>query len=224
MAIITAQQILNKAALLLQDPAFVRWTSDELLGWLNDGQREIVMLKPDANAVNQSVQLSAGTKQRIPSDGIRLIKLTRNMGNDGDTPGRTVRFIDGNILDTQRPNWHTETASTTVLHYAHDVRDPKVFYCYPPQPGTPSYVELVYSAIPEDVALTDAINLDDIYATVLTDYVLYRAYSKNAAVADPNIAAAYYQAFYQALGLKAQGDISASPDAKAATNSAGGAS
>lgn len=76
MPTILASSIITKAATLLQDPTNVRWPADELLGWLNDGQREIVLQKPDAYSINEAVKLAAGTKQALPAAGIRLLAVT----------------------------------------------------------------------------------------------------------------------------------------------------
>ena len=82
---IVANTIISDAAKLLQDDTNVAWPADELLRWLNAGQREIVLGKPDAYVQNKSVALVAGTKQEIPADGNVFMKITRSMGADGLT-------------------------------------------------------------------------------------------------------------------------------------------
>lgn len=180
MGVVNSQTILDRAAIILQDTSNVRWPAGELLSWLNDGQREIVGLAPDAYTRTENLLLSPGTKQTIPASGIRLIDIPRNMGVTGATPGRAIRPVDRAVLDAQRPDWHSESASTAVKHYTFDRRNPKVFYVYPPQPSVSGYVEITYSASPPDVSAGQAISIDDIYANALLDYVLYRAYSKDA--------------------------------------------
>jgi len=181
VATITAKSILDRATIIIQDETNTRWPRDELLTWLNDGQREIVLLKPDSYAQNKSIQLIAGTKQAIPADGIQLIDVVRNMGTDGETPGRVIKRIDRRILDDQRPDWHTEPAVGYVQHYVFDDRDPKTFYVYPQAPETAVYVEVIYSSAPTDITDENSyITLDDIYANAVLDYILYRAYLKDA--------------------------------------------
>jgi hypothetical protein len=207
MATITAQSIIDKAETLLLDTTNVRWPVAELLGWLNDGQRHIVSLRPDANPVFANVTLVSGTKQSIPSDGYQLLEVVRNMGANGATPGRAIRRSTLKVLNTQAPEWHAETASTTVEHYMADPRWPKVFFVYPPATAG-RQVEVVYSKPPTDVpTVSDVISLDDIYATALLDYVLYRAYSKDYEVpSSAERAVAHYQAYEAGLGMKAQAD------------------
>jgi len=202
MATITAESILDRAATIIQDETNARWPLDELLRWLNDGQREIVLLKPDAYTQNTSKKMTSGTKQSLPSDGLVLIDVPRNLGSDGETPGKVVRVIDRRILDDQLPEWHkTGSATSEIDHYAFDARDPKHFYVWPPSDGT-GYIELIYSSSPGDVLTrSDIITLDDIYSNALLDYILYRAYLKDADyTANNNRAMAARGSFMQSLG------------------------
>jgi len=215
MPTIAGSTILDRASIILQDTTNIRWPEDELLKWLNDGQREIVLRKPDSYAKSTSMVLTASeTKQSLPSDAIQLIDIVRNLGT-GVTPGRAISRTERYILDGQRPNWNTETGSSTVKHYMFDERNPKVFYVYPPQPTTPSYIEIVYSASPADLATSaSTITLDDIYASALLDYVLYRAYSKDADIAPsaPQRAIGHYQAFTQSVTGKEAAESAYNPN------------
>ena len=215
MGTVQIKDLLGRASKLLQDNTNRRWPLNELLGWLTDGEREVVLYKPEAYTLNRVVQLAPGTRQEVPSGGMIFIRLTRNMGADGATPGRAVTAIDMETLDTQTPYWHTETANGEIEHYMLDERDPQRFYVTPPQPATPHYAEVIYAAAtpdippmtPEEWAVTTrTISLPDSYVNPLLDYVLYRAYSKNSDSADPNRAMAYYQSFMNALGVKGQTD------------------
>lgn len=237
MGSILATSILTRAGTILQDTTNVRWPLKELCKWLDDGQREIVVIKPEASVTNAAWKLVAGTKQRIPDgssaypdqvtsaalpNGIQLLDLVRNMGTTTTpTPGRVVRLVDRRILDAQSPLWHQAVASAVVIHYSFDEFDPKHFYVYPPQPTVNmGYIEGVYSCAPVDItkvggAGQDAedpkadatINLDDIYSNALLDYVLYRAYSKDANYAsNEQRAMGHYNAFLGALGKKESGE------------------
>lgn len=203
MPTITAQSIVDRAEKTLLDDTNVRWDETELLEYLNDGQREVVMFKPSAYTKNSVHQLVAGTKQTIPADGIEFVEGVRNMGVDGATPGRVVTPIRRRDLDLTRPNWHAETAAVEAKHYMFDERDPKTFYITPPQPATPGQVEILYSAAPPDVALGEVIALDDIYQTPLLYYVLSRAHAKETEAANNNRSASYYQLFAKAVGGRA---------------------
>ena len=76
---VTVQSVVDRAEFIFQDTSNIRWTTAELLFWLNDAQREIALLKPDATATNTTITLATGTKQSVPSGGNRLLKVVRNM-------------------------------------------------------------------------------------------------------------------------------------------------
>lgn len=220
MGTMTAQALINKIQIILQDMTGIRWPdASELLGWLNDGQREVLIHKPNAHVHNESLPLVAGTKQSIPEAGIQLVDVLRNMGTDGQTPGRAIRIVMREILDAQNPDWHALTPAAVTKHYVFNPLDPKRFYVYPPAPGG-TKVEVIYSAVPEDVAsLAAPISLDDIYANVLVDYVLYRAYSKDTDyAANPARAGAAQSAYLSALTGKTQAEVVVNPNTAAPAN------
>jgi hypothetical protein len=199
MATITAQSLIDKAATILQDATSTRWPAEELLDWLNDGQREVVLFKPDANPVSATVALVEGTKQSIPSEGLQLLDVIRNMA--GTSPGLAVRLIGRRTLDEQLPDWHKSTSVSEAKHYLFDERDPRTFWVYPPSDGT-GEAEILYSAAPSDIAANDTLGVDDTYANALLDYILYRAYLKDADyAANDQRASNQHQRFMQALGV-----------------------
>ena len=207
MATVTASSILSKASVLLLDVARVRWSEAELLGWLNAGQREIVLQRPEAYVVTRDVPLVAGTRQTIPADAVRLVKIVRNVG------GRAVSLVNPDMLDAEDPNWHTGTPSATAIHYLYDQHDQHVYYVYPPNTGS-GQVEAALSAAPPDVvAAGDVIAIDDVYANALLDYIMYRAMAKDSGTsANLSRATLYYQAFGASLGLKVKADTVSNPN------------
>lgn len=215
MGTILASAIVDKAEILLRDSTNVQWTAAELLGWLNDGQREIVVVRPDANALTKTVQLVAGTRQTLgsgaTSDAVMLLRVVRNMGTTGTTPGNAIRVVPWDILDTNRPGWHSDTQTAAVQNIVYDPRNSKQFYVYPPNTGA-GYVEMMYSAVPTAVAsLATAITLDDVYANALLDYILYRAYS-TPYVGNATAAAAHLGAFQASLGAGGSNVLTNSPN------------
>ena len=217
---LTAQSLILRAVTTLQDTTSIRWPANELVRYLNDGQRELALLRPDALSANATVSLVAGAKQALPANGSKLIDVIRNTGGNK----RAVRMTTRTILDSQVPSWYNQTGVTEVLHYTYDVRDPKVFYVYPPAAASGASVELVYSSYPTDItepadgalytAVTGTISVPDIYGNTLVDYVLYRAYSKDAEYAgNVQRAAAHYGAFSAALTAELNGTTGVAPKA-----------
>jgi hypothetical protein len=207
-----ASDIITRARIVLNDADGVRWLDNELIAWINDGQRVIALVRPDAAVANTSLALAAGTKQTIPSDGLRLLDVMRNVGADG-SGGRSVRHVDRDILDTQNPSWHTESGQVTVKNYVYDNRDPKTFYVYPPA-AAGARLEIMYSKNPTDATTASSVlAVADIYADPLLNYVLYRAYSKDAEFAQNfQLSGTYLQVFQAMLGIKTSKDAAFSPD------------
>lgn len=209
MGTITAQSIVDRARHILQDTTAggTRWLDPELLKWLNDAQREIVLLKPNAYSSVEDINLTTGTKQVIPAEGLLLLSITRNTG------GGAVRRVDRGILDSENPNWHGDTPAADVEHYVFDEDAPQTFWVYPPNNSSGS-VEIIMSKAPEEVGvIADTITLNDIYANVILDFLLYRAYSKDTDYAgNSNRAGVHYQAFNNSLGVKVQSEAASSPN------------
>lgn len=221
MGTITAQEITDRARHILQDTTSggTRWLDDELLKWVNDAQREIVLLKPNAFSSVTDISLATGTKQEIPATGLMLLAVVRN------TDGRAVRRVDRNILDSENPDWHTVTTDAVVEHYVFDEDAQTTFWVYPPNDGAGS-VECIVAESPADVAtMAGTITLNDIYANVMLDYILYRAYSKDTDYAgNVGRAGSHYQAFNNSLGVKVQMEGTSSPNQNVQTFRAAGSS
>jgi hypothetical protein len=215
MAVTTVASLLARAAVVLQDPTNIRWPQTELLDWLNDGQREIALYKPNACVKNVSLQLVAGTKQVLPADGVSLVDVVRNMGTNGSTPGDAVRVVTREILDAQIKGWHSSTPSAAAKHYVYTPLDPKTFYVYPPQPASGmGQVEVIYVAAPTDATLVSTISIDDIYMTSLLNYILFRAYTKDAEYANnAQLATAYFAQFQGAMQGKTASEVASNPNA-----------
>ena len=224
MGTLTGANLITRVQDTLQDSTAVRWSEAELLRYINDAQREIVNFRPESSADHANVQLATGTEQTIPDVGLRLIKVVRNMSTTGGsaTGARAIRLVDINILNAQEPDWHDPTVTgdathgTIVKHYVFDEDDPRKYYVYPGVSGN-AYVEIVFSRTPTDLANTSAtIYIDDIYGNAIVDYVLYRAYMKDAEfAANSQRAGQHYQLFTASLGQggSAQNILSPNNDA-----------
>lgn len=200
-----ATEVIRRVSTALFDPTNVRWSLSELVDYINDGQRQIILLRPDSNAVTASLRLVSGSKQSIPlvdgvdpntvptPKGIRFLRAVRNMGGDGRTPGRAIRECSRVALDNEVPDWHFANPAAVVQHYIFDNIAPKTFYVYPavPQAGN-VYAEIIYSGLPVTVqkngdgsptSATDLLTLSDQYINALVDFVLMRCYAKDASYA-----------------------------------------
>ncbi|MEO8021073.1 DUF6682 family protein [Polaromonas sp.] len=201
-----ASQVIDSATELLQDEGNVRWVRADLLGWLNDGQLQVVVVRPDAKTFTGPLALVAGPLQAISSGGLRLLDVTRNVG------GRAITLITRQQLNDLNTAWFTTTGKTAIKHYMFDDRFPKEFHCYPPA-AVGASVEARWSAVPVPcVAETDVIDLDDTYKSALVDYICYRAFLRDSeapsSLARSN---AFLQSFMLSLTGKTNADQAAKP-------------
>ena len=219
MAVTLAKDIIDRAKIVLQDTSSTgtRWQNSELQAWLNDAQYAVVLYRPDAKTVNEEfTPVSESSKQTIPTTGLRLIEVIRNTA--ATSTYKAIRLIQRSILDDGVPAWHNATPSVNTEHFVYDERDPKVFYLFP-RPNALSRIEIIYSTVPDKVSIVNAdetftasasstmISLDDIYANALLDFILYRAYSKDAEFAANAVRSnAHLSAFGSSLGVKTRID------------------
>ena len=217
---VTVQSVLDRVQQTLQDTGGIRWSSTaELILWVNDAQREIAILKPDATSTNTTVTLAAGTKQSIPADGNRLLNVVRNMSAASSGTGkRTVRLVSRDILDSLEPSWHDPAVKgdakhgTSVKHFMYEEQNPRNYYVYPGVSGN-AYLEIIYSANPATVAANGNLGVPDIYATAIMHYVLYMCYMKETEfVGSQQRANGHFNLFMSTITGKAQVDTITTPN------------
>ena len=222
MATIKVIEIIKRVEDVLQD-SNVRWPRVELQNWLNESYLQIALLRPDASSKTGTLTCVAGSRQTITSGfstALRLLDVVRNLASSSNK--KVVRLIERSVLDDQRPAWHNDTASVNIQNYTFDVRQPKEFFVFP-QATTSAQLEVVYADLPGTHSLSEAnlhpttgsaevIKVDDTYLSVITDWILYRAFSKDAEfAANAARAGAHYQTFMSSIGNKTQSDVGSSP-------------
>lgn len=210
-----ASDVIARARYTLQDSAGVRWPDPEMLAYVNDGQREVVRLKPHALPDVVVITLVNGVHQEVPATALQLLDVYRNMGASGTVAGAGVTLVARGALDGMRRNWRSERSRNVVQHYLHDGRDPKRFEVYPAAIGGSTTVEALVALNPTNAATVGAtLDLSDDYLPTLTDYALFRAYSKDADfAANLERAQMHLQAFAQALQVKVGNMLLVSPRA-----------
>ena len=215
MGTILASTIIDKAAVQLTDLGNDRWTRSELLGWLNDAQRQIVLLSPQTNNKVEVVKLDAGTRQTIPTDGWRFLNVIRYMGTDGTKPGRAVRLVSQELLDASDPNWHGAKQEDVPKNFIFNEQEQDIFYVYPPNTGR-GYAQINYAPVPTGITSeASPIQVNDIYQTAILDYILYRACSKDAEYAPGlQLASGYLSMFMSVFPSREKTDTINSPNQK----------
>lgn len=231
----TGAEILQRAGILLQDEAFVRWTLPELAGWVDQACLAIILAKPSACSSSRVLTLVAGTLQTIPTEAdepkpLALLSITRNVSAAGPprVGGRTIRATSQAMLDAQDPHWHDPQRTRyakEVRHYVYDEQNPLEFYVYPGNTGA-GLVEAILSQVPTPLAATGdptlitswggTVGLPEPYSGPILDYVLHRAFSKDDLAGNAGRAGQHYAQFASAIGLKIQVEGASSPNARRA--------
>lgn len=231
-----ARDIMSDAAATLLDVDAVRWTASELYGYLNDGLKAVAAAKPNAYAKTVTLTLAAGTLQTLPAEYRSISRVTRNLtlghtDPGGPTGGAAIRSLASTAqLDALIPDWQSNASmqGQTVQHVIYDLADPERFYVAPANDGT-GKIEAVVLANPPvmTISLTNnqakfinnynsTIPLGDEYKNALRDYVLARAYSKDAAIPGSAArAAAHAQLFNDQMAALSGGEAATSLEAKA---------
>jgi hypothetical protein len=222
MATVKVVDLIVRARTLLQDQDSVRWTVTELQYWLNDGYRDVLNLRPDSNTLTGEFTCVAGPRQVLTTtfpNASRLVSVVRNTAPTSNKYG--VRLVNNRTLDDQRKGWYAETPTVSIEEYMFDPRQPREFLVYPPA-TTAARLEVAYTQIPAphtlsesqltNTATAETIRIDDSFANALLDYVLYRAYSKDAEQqGNAARAVAHFQAFQNSLGVAAQANAASQP-------------
>ena len=195
----TAADVMRRAATTLQDESSVRWKATELHSYLNDGILAVVELKPTAKSETVNLPLVAGTLQTLPEQYTTLSRVICNVLDDVPlTLGAVITPINSrDLMDMLVPGWHDPTIvpySRQVVHVIHEITNPRSYHVVPGNNAT-GMIRAVVSAKPAPVAsptapsdavianYTAEVDLPDEFRMALADYVLYRAYSKDARLA-----------------------------------------
>jgi hypothetical protein len=208
---------------------YARWSQADLLKYLNAGERQIVYFKPTTYVITAVYQLAEGIPQNLPdgstdyygpdenpinptalAQAVELIKVTRNMGNDGRTEGETIYPVRPQDMEEMYPGWRSVTADATVLNYMYEPQCRTSFEVYPPVPASPSvWIEAQYSAVPAEISAPAGnydvdINLGDEYLEPIKNYMKYRAHAKDAGNSQfaKQESVAYWNLFLSQIGRK----------------------
>lgn len=205
---ITAQSIIKRAQTTLQDPEGVRHPATELVEYLNDAQRALIAVRNDVGATTVAFVPATGARQTIPDTAMALMDVLGNTSGNR----RSIRKVDKDVMDATARDWASSTASKVATNFMFDPeRDPRTFWLYPPAAAGAS-VDLLIAAYPTDVAapggavyttVTGDISVPDQWDNALLNYVLARAYDKDAEFAgNAQLSATHMASFLSQAGVK----------------------
>lgn len=204
-----ASTLIDDVRIALQDPAGVRWSTPELIGYINRAQSDIHRARPDTTATTKAVALRAGVRQSLPAEAASLIDIPNN------TDGAAITKVNKVLLDSVERSWRARAPSSSVVHFMHDLRTPRQFEVYPPA-AQGTRVDMEFSAYPVPVVQTQGslgeVSLAPQWVPALYHLTLFYAWAKdaehanNAALATGNLARAE-----QMLGVELQATTTVAP-------------
>ena len=212
----TANDYITDAAELYGDTDYDRVSSDKWIRYLNASIRALILVRPDAGAQTDNIQLVAGVLQSLPATALRMLDITRNMGVDGSTPGKIITPVDRKHLDYSNLLWPAATGDTEIDNFSYDKENPRIFYVTPPVATTPAvYVEMQVSQLPTAVTVTGSDpGVNDVFFEPIVQYMLYKAFSTDDEGVEFQKALSYMQNFFNLLQVEMATSVAAGPEAK----------
>lgn len=139
----------------------------EVLPRLNRCVPAIVWADPQSNVVNLPFLCAEGVTQTLPPEAVTLVSVQRNLGPAGTAAGTSLTKVNRNTMDASRWGWGSQIMGEPgvppfPVHWLFGERSPRFFDLWP-QPNGPWYVQLEYSAVPDDVGIGDNWPLPDMY-------------------------------------------------------------
>lgn len=217
--------LIDRVSEVLQDVGRTTWTEPQLLEWANDAVRALVLARPDVSAIKETIALVSGTRQRLNGgNDLRFIQANCNMGSSGFIAGRSITQGDIRAMDAYNPSWRTDPPGQEVRHYFFDEALPREFEVYPPVSLSYGnvYIEVSKSVLPVAITATgDTVPVDEIYAPALTEWMLYRAFIRDADDT-PSVTRAtwHFRGFFNLLQVKMRADMAIHPKVREAASSA----
>lgn len=195
----TPANVITEARKLLQDTQQPnRYSDADMVGYVNQVLRRMVVFRPDLFTVITSIPLTANTViQSLPSDAHRLVEVYYI--NDYNA----VTEVEREVLERAYPLWVSDPAGIP-LNYIRHPRNATQFFLYP-RPVSSLTATAEYIAIPSTYTLYDQIaNLKDAYLGTVVDGVVWLASSIDDEHVSSGRAKLFYDAFVQSLGVDLQ--------------------
>ena len=212
----TANEYIVDAALLYGDVGYDRVDEDDWIKYLNASIRALVLVRPDAGAQTDNVQLTAGVLQALPTTALRMLDITRNMGADGATAGKIITPTKRKHIDYSNLLWPAATGDTEVDNFSYDKENPRIFYVTPPVSSSIDvWVEMQVSQLPTAVAATgNDPGVNDVFFEPIVQYMLYKAFSADDEDVEFEKAIQYMQNFFNLLQVEIATSGAAGPESK----------
>lgn len=198
------------------DGDYVRIPTATWIKYLNAAVRTLILVRPDAGSVTESVQLVAGIKQTLPTAALRLLDIGRNMGADGSTAGAIVSPAERKHIDYANLLWPAGTGETAIENFSYDYNLPRTYYVTPPVHAvTAVYVEMSTSQLPTAMTTINSDDgIEDIFFEAIVQFILWKAYSADDETGDFQKAQVHFQNFTTLLGVEHASSRQQGPEPK----------
>lgn len=167
----TAASIINRAEIFLDDTNNDVWTAAELLQWLNDGQRDIV-LRTHCLEATEEVSLVANTIEYAISSTYSKVRAAIYVDASSPPMYKALRRGSPYNIGNLPEDWNEAAEDVPVFWYDWG----GMIGIYPFLASvTTETVKLYLVTRPTDITSTDNITIPAIYDTALVYYIVAQA-------------------------------------------------
>jgi hypothetical protein len=195
----TPSEVITEVRRIIQDVrAPQRFSDAELLGYVNQILKRMVLLRPDLFTSIEDISTTENSVlQSLPAGAVRLVEIFRVKN------GNALTEVSREMLDQSTPNW-TVTPAGTPVNYVRHVRNPTRYYLYPP-PIKNLLLVGEYVKTPITYTINAPITvLPDAYLPSLIDGTIFLAESVDNEHVNSGRAKLFQDSFIQGLGVALQ--------------------
>jgi hypothetical protein len=176
MTALTSTDIGTRVKRIFGDTANVQINDSDIVMWINDAMREIVMQHEGLFQTTSTLPSVAGTNQyTLPTDLLSLQEIAYRDGVSGAYYG--LRFLSAEGLDQATPDWTDTTSTGTPAYYARG--DSGKFFIVPtPDTSVANGIQITYSKYATDISglTSTALPFPEYYHQTILEYCLMKAY------------------------------------------------
>ncbi len=152
-----ASEVINPARRELRDENSdnYRWDDARLLEYLQVAEEEVIKLRAGANPKYTPVELVTGEthhRGRLPTDALKIIRVTRNLAAADGPPGADIIGVDRELLVRGNRWSYKEKGVPAIEVWAPDPDDLLSFHT--DKPADSVWVEVLYAKRPPLVSKT----------------------------------------------------------------------
>lgn len=177
---------------ILNDPDGVRYSDADLLQYGNDALDQMVMLVPQEFRKTATQLCTGFVITPSVTDVLEIVDVrTAALTTGGTFP---VTEIEEIALEAFLPSWRAVEAGLPV-HWMRDEQTPKKFKLYPS--ALSALIDYVYIATPAEYAVGADTGVNERFSDAISDYIVYRAESRDDEHVNSNRAQQFLASFIQ---------------------------